>query len=143
VAQRRPRLISSKPYAVLDTDTFSVGLRGQLPDSVASALAGYAPCVTAVTVGELHKGAVLANWGQRRHTQLAARLQPMQVLPIDEDVGWVWGEVTAHAQQRGRPRPVNDSWIAATALSFGLPLSTLNRADFIDFVEHDGLVLLA
>ena len=49
---------------------------------------------------------------------------------------------TAAAQRRGRPRPLNDSWIAACCIESGLPLLTLNRRDFADFAEHDGLVLL-
>lgn len=49
------------------------------------------------------------------------------------------------AQQRGRPRPQNDTWIAACCLVDNLPLATLNTkdfADFADFAEHDGLILL-
>jgi predicted nucleic acid-binding protein len=39
-------------------------------------------------------------------------------------------------------RPLNDTWIAACCIEGGLPLLTLNRRDFGDFAEHDGLVLL-
>ena len=53
-----------------------------------------------------------------------------------------WAAVTAGAQRRGRPRPLNDSWIAACCIESGLPLLTLNRRDFADFAGHDGLVLL-
>jgi hypothetical protein len=49
---------------------------------------------------------------------------------------------TPEAQRRGRPRPLNDSWIAACRIESGLPLLTLNRRDFADFAERDGLVLL-
>jgi predicted nucleic acid-binding protein len=56
--------------------------------------------------------------------------------------GQVWGEITTAAQRRGRPRPFNDSWIAACCIGGGPPLLTLNRRDFADFTEHDGLVLL-
>jgi predicted nucleic acid-binding protein len=54
-----------------------------------------------------------------------------------------WAEITAGAQRRGRPRPLNDSWIAACCIERGLPLLTLNRRDFADFAEHDGLLLLS
>jgi toxin FitB len=54
-------------------------------------------------------------------------------------VAKVWGTITAEAQRRGRPRPRNDTWIAACCVETGLPLLTLNRRDF---AEHDGLVLL-
>jgi toxin FitB len=45
--------------------------------------------------------------------------------------------------RRGRPRPLNDTWIAACCIEGGLPLITLNRRDFADFAEHNGLVLLS
>jgi toxin FitB len=51
------------------------------------------------------------------------------------------GEITTAAQRGGRPRPCNDSWIAACCIEGRLPLLTLNRRDFADFAEQDGLVL--
>ena len=48
----------------------------------------------------------------------------------------------ANAQLRGRPRPVNDSWIAARCLAQDLPLATFNTKDFADFAENDGLTLI-
>jgi toxin FitB len=63
-------------------------------------------------------------------------------LPAGLAVAQVWGELTTAAQRRGRPRPLNDTWIAACCIEAGLPLLTLNRRDFVDFSEHDGLVLL-
>lgn len=52
------------------------------------------------------------------------------------------GEITAYADKRGRPRPVNDSGIAACCLTYDLPLTTLNVADFNDFAEYEGLQLI-
>jgi len=42
----------------------------------------------------------------------------------------------------GRPRPANDSWIAACCLARQFPLATLNVKDFEDFARHDGLELI-
>lgn len=64
------------------------------------------------------------------------------VLPYDQLVAARWGELQAYAQLRGRPRPVNDSWIAACCLVRELPLATLNTKDFANFAEHEGLVLI-
>jgi toxin FitB len=61
----------------------------------------------------------------------------------DLETAQTWAEIAAGAQRRGRPRPLHDSWIAACWLERQLPLLTLNRRDFADFTEHDGLVLLA
>ena len=55
---------------------------------------------------------------------------------------FTWGRISAHAIRRGRPRPVNDSWVAACAVGYGLPLATLNVKDYEDFAEHEGLVLI-
>jgi predicted nucleic acid-binding protein len=41
-----------------------------------------------------------------------------------------------------RPRPVNDTWIAACCLVRALPLASLNVKDFADFAEHEGLQLI-
>jgi hypothetical protein len=57
-------------------------------------------------------------------------------------VARTWGEISAYAARRGRPRPQNDTWIAACCLVYGLPLATLNAKDFEDFAEHEGLALV-
>ena len=64
------------------------------------------------------------------------------ILSADLRVATIWATITAGAQRRGRPRPLNDSWIAARCIESGLPLLTLNRRDFTDFAEHDGLALI-
>jgi toxin FitB len=52
------------------------------------------------------------------------------------------GRISAEARRRGRPRPANDSWIAACCLAREFPLATLNVKDFEDFAEHAGLQLI-
>jgi predicted nucleic acid-binding protein len=64
------------------------------------------------------------------------------VLPYDENVATIWGDLSAAATRRGRPRPQNDSWIAACCLAQGLPLATRNVKDFADFAQHHGLTLI-
>jgi predicted nucleic acid-binding protein len=64
------------------------------------------------------------------------------LLPFDEGIATTWGELQARAQRRGRPRPANDTWIAACCLVNGLSLATFNTKDFADFAEYDGLDLL-
>ena len=60
------------------------------------------------------------------------------LLPYDEAVALVWGELQARAQHRGRPRPDNDTWIAASCLVHGLPLATFNVKDFSDLAVSEG-----
>ncbi len=64
------------------------------------------------------------------------------VISASRHIAVTWGNLSAAATQRGRPRPVNDTWIAACCLAYDVPLATLNLKDFEDFAEHDGLRLL-
>jgi toxin FitB len=95
-----------------------------------------------VTVGELTQWAFLHRWGPRRHEGLQAFIASVVVLPGSFRAAALWGEIQAHARLRGRPRPINDSWIAACCLARELPLATFNIKDYADFVEHDGLELV-
>lgn len=82
--------------------------------------------------------------GATEHRRRAGFLSQLLVLPYDQQVAARWGELQAGGQLRGRPRPVNDSWIAACCLVRDLPLATFaakDFEDFEDFAEHDGLTL--
>ena len=57
----------------------------------------------------------------------------MSLVVLDTDVA---------SRLRGRPRPANDTWIAACCLVREVPLATLNIKDFADFAEHEGLELV-
>ena len=98
---------------VLDTDVASASLRNRLPDPLRAALAGHTMCITFVTVGELMKWRVLRSWGPSRTADLARWRQRVGVLEYDEAMAERWGQLQARAQRRGRPRPPNDTWIAA------------------------------
>ena len=127
---------------VLDTDAASLSYKGRLPESLAARLVGHEICVTFVTIGGLARWAEKRPWGTRARTQLMDWLGRRVVLPYDEQVAWKWGRLSVSAEQRGRPRPINDTWIAACCLVADLPLVTLNLKDFKDFAEHDGLRII-
>ncbi|MGH3811108.1 MAG: type II toxin-antitoxin system VapC family toxin [Pseudonocardiaceae bacterium] len=74
---------------------------------------------------------------------MQAFLSRVVVLPYSASVATAWGGLQAHAQLRGRPRPANDTWIAACCLVRELPLATLNLKDFADFAEYEGLALVS
>lgn len=130
------------PLVVLDTDAASLLHRRALDRALARHLVGNIASLTFVTLGELYKGMETRSWGDRRRSDLAAWIERLLVLPYSDDVSHTWGRIAAAAQRRGRPRPVNDTWIAACCITEDLPLLTLNRKDFEDYVRHDGLRLL-
>lgn len=127
---------------VLDTDVASGILRGRVSDRLLARLAGKTWCISFVTLGELTKWTILRSWGPRRLADLSGWIQGVVVLPYNVAVATTWGEIQARAHHRGRRRPVNDSWIAASCLAERLPLATFNVKDFEDFAVHEGLSLL-
>jgi predicted nucleic acid-binding protein len=129
-------------FVAVDTDVASAILRGRSPDQLRARLAGQTVCITFVTLGELTKWTILRAWGPRRLAELREWREHVVLLPYDEAVALVWGELQARAQHRGRPRPDNDTWIAATCLVNGLPLATSNVKDFSDFAVSEGLQLV-
>jgi predicted nucleic acid-binding protein len=92
--------------------------------------------LSVVTIGELEKGIArlpvsprrsrLQTWVRR---DLADRFGD-RVLPIDIRIAARWGVLTGEAEKRGRPLPVIDSLIAATALEHGFSIVTRNVNDF-------------
>ena len=82
--------------------------------------------VSAVTVGELHAGVLLAHHEPQqaaRLRRLAAVLSEAPVLEVDRAVAVCYGELRAAT---GR-MPTNDLWIAATALAHDLTLLTADE----------------
>jgi predicted nucleic acid-binding protein len=128
---------------VLDTDVSSRSIKGQPVGRLAGELVKSRWHVTFVTVGELWRWASVRRWGRTSRAELERWLARVTVLESDDDVCRTWGQISADANRRGRPRPINDSWIAACCLSHDLPLATLNLKDFVDYTEHEGLTLLA
>ena len=127
---------------VLATNVVSYHRAGRLPTSYARLVEDNHHCIAFATAGELWRGAQVKRWGGARRGALDLWLAREPILPAGLRVARVWGAIAVGAQRRGRPRPLNDSWIAACCIDRGLPLLTLNRRDFTDFAEHDGLELL-
>jgi predicted nucleic acid-binding protein len=127
---------------VLDTDVVSHHRAGRLPTTHLRLMATNQHCITFATAGELWKGALDRRWGRARRGGLDLWLAEETIVSAGLPVAEVWGAIAARAQRRVRPRPLNDSWIAACCIEGGLPLLTMNRRDFEDFAQHDGLVLL-
>lgn len=129
-------------YVVLDTDVASQSIKNRLPGPLAAKLTGYSWAVSFVTVGELWHWAEMRNWGGPSRDHLERWLSRVVVVESDEAVSRAWGRIYAQSKRRGRPRPQNDSWIAACCLANELPLATLNTKDYLDFAEHNGLELI-
>lgn len=82
--------------------------------------------VSVVTIGELRAGVMGASDAVERSKRWATleAAQRLRPLPVDQAVATQWAELRERLRETGRRMPVNDSWIAATAIAHGLPVVT-------------------
>jgi len=89
--------------------------------------------VSVVTVGELHLGVLVATDGQARARRLETlqKAQALDPLPIDARVASVWAALRLALRDENKRMPLNDSWIAATAIAHRIPVVSQD-ADYDD-----------
>lgn len=109
--------------ALADTSVF-IGLEAQRIDT--DRFAAFEWGVSAITLGELRLGVLQASApeaaARRLSTyQIAQRFEP---LSVDERVSEAWALLVSQLRIAGRKVPINDSWIAATALTHNVPVVT-------------------
>ncbi len=85
--------------------------------------------VSVITIGELRAGVLVAVDTQTRSRRLATltHVVAMQPVPIDDDVANSWATLRVLLRDRGKRMPVNDSWIAATAMTLEVPVVTQDK----------------
>ncbi len=93
-------------------------------------LTGRTPCISFMSLAELHGWALQHRWGQFRRDELSRHLGRYAVLHSNQLMCEWWAEVTTQSRRQGRRLDVADAWIAATALSFNIPLVTHNPGDY-------------
>ena len=93
--------------------------------------------VSVITIGELRAGVLVADTIQTRDRRLATLTAALELnpIPVDEAVAAEWGRLRVLLRESGRRMPVNDSWIAATALAHDIALVTQDD----DFPDIEGL----
>lgn len=91
--------------------------------------------LSAMTLGEIRKGIESLGPGARRgrleswlQVDLRLRFRD-RILPIDEAIADRWGAISAMAAAKGKPVPVVDGILAATALHHNLTFVTRNNSD--------------
>lgn len=93
-------------------------------------LDGQLPIISFMTLAELVKWTVARNWGARRRQDLLNYLRRYRVEHSTPELCDRWAEASDGARRAGRPILTGDAWVAATALTYGLPVVTNNPADF-------------
>ncbi len=102
-----------------------------LPDELA---------VSVVTVGELRAGVLAATDVTTRDRRLTTLIGVLELdpIPVDDAVADAWARLRIDLRDAGMRMPVNDSWIAATALALEVPLVTQDA----DHLEVPGLTVV-
>jgi predicted nucleic acid-binding protein len=96
--------------------------------------------VSVITIGELRAGVLAAADVETRDRRLATLTQAlaMQPIPVDDQVADAWAKLRLLLRDSAQRMPVNDSWIAATAMSLGVPVVTQDE----DYVELPALAVI-
>jgi tRNA(fMet)-specific endonuclease VapC len=109
----------------LDTSAYSHFKRGHPPAVAVVDRADWIG-VPAIVIGELWTGFLLGSLPERNHAELTEFLRhpAVEELPVDGDIGRIYGEIIVALRRRGTPLPSNDIWIAAAAASAGATVLT-------------------
>jgi predicted nucleic acid-binding protein len=96
--------------------------------------------VSVITVGELRLGVLAATntTARARRLETLTRAEALDPIPIDARVAHAWAVLRLALRDEGMRMPLNDSWIAATALANRLPLVTQDD----DYDDVPGLVVI-
>lgn len=96
--------------------------------------------ISVITVGELRAGVLGAADLESRDRRLATLTSALRLaaIPVDEAVAEAWARLRVALQQTGLRMPANDSWIAATAIAFGVPVVTQDD----DYRDVPGLTVI-
>jgi predicted nucleic acid-binding protein len=106
---------------LLDTSVFIAQEAGRpvrgdsLPDDLA---------VSVITIAELRAGVLAARDLEARDRRLATltKAQALYPIPVDEAIAEAWARLRVALRDAGRRMPINDSWIAATAMLLRIPV---------------------
>jgi predicted nucleic acid-binding protein len=119
--------------ALADTSIF-VGLEAQRFG--AEQIEDFEWGISAVTLGELRLGVLQARdpVAASRRLSTYQLAQRFEALPVDNAVSDAWALLVSKLRAAGRKAPVNDSWIAATAIAYGIPVVTQDN-DYDDMPD--------
>jgi len=126
---------------LIDTNVLSEAAKPNLDIGVRRWLQGLPTSrafISVLTLGEIRKGVELLAPGSRKRSlttwlddDLPERFHG-RILAVDRGVAEAWGRLSAEGRRSGRPLPVIDGLLLATAERHGLTFVTRNAADCED-----------
>lgn len=136
---------SARGPVVIDTGIFGARL-ARIERPLAAAyqplIEGRARIISFITVAELHYGAKLAKWGEKRRHKLDQEIDRSDIVWPGEALVKIYAELRTWCVQSGHGLGQKDHeadrWVAATAIRLGVPLVAHDAI----FVDVDGLELI-
>ena len=82
--------------------------------------------VSVITIGELRLAVLAADSGpvRARRLETLSAAEALDPLPVDAQVAQAWAALRLALRDAGKRMPINDSWIAATAIANGMPVAS-------------------
>jgi tRNA(fMet)-specific endonuclease VapC len=91
--------------------------------------------ISAITLAELWKGIAVLGKSKRRQKleeffEETVNTFTGRVIPVEQEVAVAWGNILNEMEKNGRPIPIIDGFLVATALAHELTFVTRNVSDF-------------
>ena len=117
-----------KERIMIDTSAYSAFLRGH-PGIKLSIQRADEISLNPVVLGELLAGFMVGKNERRNRSILQDFLSSARVivLEIDEETSERYAVILNHLRTKGSPIPINDVWIAASAMQYGLKVLTTDK----------------
>jgi len=114
-----------------DTSAYSAFRRGNA-DVVQALRTADRIFVSVISLGELRGGFAVGTRHAKNESELQSFLRAprVEVLVLDSETSIYYAAIYAALRNAGTPIPVNDLWIAASAMQHGLPIITTD-SDFL------------
>lgn len=121
-----------QPKYLLDTDVFSLMVKGQdeAINTRLQTLEKGDAVLSVITTGEYFYGVAHAPVSALREKRAKRLIDFFGVLPLESDVGAMYGAIRADLRAKGTPIGPNDLWLAAHAKAHGLVMVTRNTREF-------------
>ena len=78
--------------------------------------------LSVIVLGELFFGAYNSANAEKNINKIVELSSYGNIIPIDNVVSHVYGDIKNELRKKGRPIPENDIWIAATAITYNLTI---------------------